>query len=166
MRKTAGRCNSNLLIALTCAYFFSATLLMRVLHSSIDEKAIVQLQKLELVLTHGNNPPDGFLKYRKALHSPPEGAFHLLGGGIISSRCRRHFFVLKYVSPDLASIFTYLKHRLSDFSLMQKLHSRIAAFSLERKRAIPKYQSQQDTRVGKKTHGILHRHQRSRTLQR
>jgi hypothetical protein len=48
---------------------------LRMLHSRNAEKCLVQLQKLLLSLDHENNPPDGFLEYRKCLHPPPGGAF-------------------------------------------------------------------------------------------
>jgi len=50
-------------------------------HGSIVKFSIVPAQKIRLNSAYENNPPDGFLLYRKRLHPPPEG-FFLLGGGI------------------------------------------------------------------------------------
>tara|TARA_R110002049_G_scaffold29790_1_gene101407 strand:- start:474 stop:914 length:441 start_codon:yes stop_codon:yes gene_type:complete len=54
---------------------------MRLLHSSIARFFIVHMQRNGLNLIHENNPPDGFLEYRRGLHPPPEDLFYL-GGGI------------------------------------------------------------------------------------
>ncbi len=64
---------------------------MQMLHGSIAEFIIVQAQKDSLYMRSENNPPDGFLDYRRGLHPPPEGPLLLR---------RRHLLL-----PDVVAIF-------------------------------------------------------------
>tara|TARA_R100001369_G_scaffold47977_2_gene74461 strand:- start:385 stop:672 length:288 start_codon:yes stop_codon:yes gene_type:complete len=88
------------------------------------------MQRSGLKLIHENNPPDGFLEYRRGLHPPPEDLFSL-GGGI-------------FLLPDVVALFSHLlqsgsqtcsvawkftkgKQHLRDFLPLHNPHSCIAA---------------------------------------
>lgn len=65
---------------------------MQMLHGSIAVFIIVHLQQLALHIRGENNPPDGFLEYRKGLHPPPGVSLSPLGGDI-------------FLLPDVTALF-------------------------------------------------------------
>jgi len=67
------------------------------LHGGIALIFIVEAQKLTLEEINENNPPDGFLEYRKGLHPPPGVPLSPLGDDI-------------FLLPDVVAIFSPLTH--------------------------------------------------------